>query len=112
MLERIRALVIPPAWTNAWIWPSANGHLQATGRDAKGRKQYRYYARWRATRDANKFDRMKAFVRALPVIRKKVQSDMRLPGLQREKILAVVVRLLETTLIRVGNDRDARENGS
>jgi DNA topoisomerase I len=112
VLERIRALVIPPAWTDVWICTSANGHLQATGRDVKGRKQYRYHPRWRETRDANKFDQMKEFVRALPLIRKKVQSDLRLPGLPREKILAVVVRLLETTLIRVGNERYARENGS
>ena len=111
-LARIKALVIPPAWTDVWICPSANGHLQATGRDVKGRKQYRYHARWRETRDANKFDQLKEFVNALPVIRKRVESDLKLPGLPREKILACVVRLLETTLIRVGNERYARENGS
>ncbi|MDB5808615.1 MAG: topoisomerase [Betaproteobacteria bacterium] len=112
VLDRIRALVIPPAWADVWICSSVNGHLQATGRDARGRKQYRYHPKWRETRDANKFDQMKAFVHALPAIRKKVDSDLRLPGLPREKILAVVVRLLETTLIRVGNERYARENGS
>lgn len=111
-LARIKALVIPPAWTDVWICTVANGHLQATGRDARGRKQYRYHARWRETRDANKFDQMKEFVHALPAIRRRVDSDLRLPGLPREKILACVVRLLETTLIRVGNERYARENGS
>jgi DNA topoisomerase-1 len=112
VLERIRSLVIPPAWTDVWICASANGHLQATGRDARGRKQYRYHPRWRETRDANKFEQMKAFVHALPVIRKKVAQHLALPGLPREKILAAIVRLLETTLIRVGNEKYARENGS
>src|SRR3954462_7024175 len=111
-LRRFKSLVIPPAWTDVWICPSANGHLQATGRDARGRKQYRYHPRWRETRDANKFEQMKAFVHALPVIRKKVAQDLALPGLPREKILAAIVRLLETTLIRVGNEKYARENGS
>lgn len=111
-LARIKALVIPPAWTQVWICPQANGHLQATGRDAKGRRQYRYHARWRATRDADKFDQLRAFVHALPAIRRRVDADLRLPGLPREKILACVVRLLETTLIRVGNERYVRENGS
>ena len=112
VLDRIRSLVIPPAWTEVWICLSANGHLQATGRDARGRKQYRYHPRWRATRDANKFDQMKEFVHALPVIRKKVRHHLRLHGLPREKILAAIVRLLETTLIRIGNEKYARENGS
>ena len=112
VLERIRTLVIPPAWTDVWICASANGHLQATGRDARGRKQYRYHPRWRTTRDANKFEQMKVFVHALPAIRKKVREHLRLPGLPREKILAAIVRLLETTLIRVGNEKYARENGS
>jgi DNA topoisomerase I len=112
VLERIRTLVIPPAWTDVWICASANGHLQATGRDARGRKQYRYHPRWRTTRDANKFEQMKEFVHALPAIRKKVREHLRLPGLPREKILAAIVRLLETTLIRVGNEKYARENGS
>jgi len=112
VLERIRTLVIPPAWTGVWICASANGHLQATGRDARGRKQYRYHPRWRTTRDANKFEQMKEFVHALPAIRKKVREHLRLPGLPREKILAAIVRLLETTLIRVGNEKYARENGS
>ena len=112
VLERIRSLVIPPAWTDVWICASANGHLQATGRDARGRKQYRYHPRWRATRDANKFGQMKQFVHALPVIRKTVTRHLRLRGLPREKILAAIVRLLETTLIRVGNEKYARENGS
>ena len=112
VLERIRTLVIPPAWTDVWICASANGHLQATGRDARGRKQYRYHPRWRTTRDANKFEQMKEFVHALPAIRKKVREHLTLPGLPREKILAAIVRLLETTLIRVGNEKYARENGS
>ena len=112
VLERIRTLVIPPAWTDVWICASANGHLQATGRDARGRKQYRYHPRWRTTRDANKFEQMKEFVHALPAIRKKVREHLKLPGLPREKILAAIVRLLETTLIRVGNEKYARENGS
>ena len=112
VLERIRLLGIPPAWTDVWICPSANGHLQATGRDARARKQYRYHARWRETRDANKFDQMKEFVHALPVIRRNVHRHLRLPGLPREKILAAIVRLLETTLIRVGNEKYARDNGS
>ena len=111
-LERIRALVIPPAWTDVWICPDANGHVQATGCDAKGRKQYRYHARWRAIRDADKYGQLNDFVRALPAIRRAVGSHLRLAGLPREKILAAVVRLLETTLIRVGNERYARQNGS
>jgi DNA topoisomerase-1 len=111
-LARIRALVIPPAWTDVWICPTARGHLQATGRDARGRKQYRYHADWRSTRDAAKFDRLPAFARALPRLRARVADDMRRAGLPREKVLATIVHLLETTLIRVGNDEYARQNGS
>ena len=112
VLERVRKLAIPPAWEDVWICPSANGHLQATGWDARGRKQYRYHARWRTVRDENKFGRLVDFAHALPSIRKRVAADMRLPGLPREKVLAAVVRLLETTFIRVGNERYAKENGS
>jgi DNA topoisomerase-1 len=112
VLDRIRALVIPPAWTQVWICPSESGHLQATGRDARGRKQYRYHSRWRDIRDANKYEQLSDFVRALPAIRKAVRRHLRLPGLPREKILAAVVNLLEATLIRIGNERYARENGS
>ncbi|HZQ61318.1 MAG TPA: DNA topoisomerase IB [Casimicrobiaceae bacterium] len=111
-LERIRALAIPPAWEDVWICPTANGHLQATGWDARGRKQYRYHARWRSVRDETKFGRLVDFARALPGIRRRVAADLRLPGLPREKVLAAVVRLLETTFIRVGNERYAKENGS
>jgi DNA topoisomerase-1 len=111
-LRRIRSLAIPPAWTNVWICPYANGHLQATGRDGEGRKQYRYHPRWRATRDETKYDRMIAFGQALPRIRARVEQDLAQTGLPRTKVLATVVRLLETTLIRVGNEEYARENGS
>jgi DNA topoisomerase-1 len=111
-LARIAALAIPPAYRDVWICPLANGHLQATGRDARGRKQYRYHPRWRAVRDGAKFDRMLAFGRALPRIRRRVNRDLGLPGMPREKVLATVVRLLDATLIRVGNEEYARENGS
>jgi len=111
-LERIRKLAIPPAWTDVWICPRANGHLQATGRDAKGRKQYRYHADWRDVRDETKFGRMIAFGEALPKIRGRVESDLSLRGLPREKVLAAVVKLLETTLIRVGNKEYAKQNNS
>ena len=111
-LRRIKALAIPPAWTEVWICPFENGHIQATGRDERGRKQYRYHPRWRETRDAAKFGRMVGFARLLPRIRERVAADLRRPGLPREKVLATVVRLLETTLIRVGNDDYARQNGS
>jgi DNA topoisomerase I len=109
---RIKALAIPPAWTDVWIcrWP--NGHLQASGRDARGRKQYRYHDRWRKRRDTDKFDRMLAFAGALPAIRKRCDEDLARRGLPREKVLAAVVRLLELTLIRVGNDEYARLNRS
>ena len=112
ILKRIKSLAIPPAWTEVWICPDAEGHLQATGRDAKGRKQYRYHGRWRQVRDDTKDDRMLAFGRLLPRIRKRVAKDLALTGLPREKILATVVRLLETTLIRVGNEEYARTNDS
>jgi DNA topoisomerase-1 len=111
-LGRIRSLAIPPAWTGVWICPHSNGHLQATGRDARGRKQYRYHPRWRAVRDETKYDRLIAFGLALPRIRARVEADLSRPGLPRPKVLATVVRLLETTLIRVGNEEYARENGS
>jgi DNA topoisomerase I len=111
-LERIRKIVIPPAWTDVWICPWPNGYLQATGRDARGRKQYRYHARYRARRDTAKFERLIAFARALPAIREQVDRDLARPGLAREKVLAAVVRLLELTLIRVGNDEYARLNRS
>jgi len=111
-LTRIRSLAVPPAWRNVWICPNPNGHLQATGRDAKGRKQYRYHPRWREVRDSNKYERMIAFGRALPRIRERVEKDLALPGLSREKILATVVRLLEVTLIRVGNEEYAKHNDS
>ena len=111
-LERIRKLAIPPAWTDVWICPIANGHLQATGRDARGRKQYRYHTEWRSVRDETKFGRMIAFGEALPKIRERVKRDLSLRGLPREKVVATVVRLLESTLIRVGNREYARQNGS
>jgi DNA topoisomerase I len=111
-LSRIRALAIPPAWRAVWICPRADGHLQATGRDARGRKQYRYHSRWRETRDETKYGRMLEFAAALPAIHRRVGRDLARHGLPREKILATVVRLLETTLIRVGNEEYARENDS
>jgi DNA topoisomerase-1 len=111
-LERIRALAIPPAWTNVWISPDPLGHLQATGRDARGRKQYRYHARWREVRDDTKYGRMLEFGRALPAIRRRIEADLRRNGLQRRKVLATIVRLLEKTLIRVGNEEYARDNRS
>ena len=111
-LRRIRSLVIPPAWTDVWICTIPNGHLQATGRDAKGRKQYRYHPRWRETRDETKYARMIAFAEALPRIRAQVEKDLGRSGLPREKVLATVVRLLETTLIRVGNEEYAKTNES
>jgi DNA topoisomerase-1 len=111
-LRRIRSLAIPPAWSDVWICPAAHGHIQAVGRDARGRKQYRYHARWRAVRDEAKFDRVIQFGRALSAIRERVEKDLVRPGLPREKVLASVVRLLETTLIRVGNAEYARDNGS
>jgi DNA topoisomerase-1 len=111
-LERIRALAIPPAWTDVWICPSANGHVQATGRDARGRKQYRYHSRWRTQRDGTKYARMIALGQALPGLRRRIAADLARPGLPREKVLATVARLLETTFIRVGNEEYARTNRS
>ncbi|HEY0607595.1 MAG TPA: hypothetical protein VGD58_32060, partial [Herpetosiphonaceae bacterium] len=111
-LQRIKSLGIPPAYTDVWICPLPNGHIQATGRDAKGRKQYRYHPRWREVRDETKYGRMLAFGQALPQIRERVEQDLTLPGLPREKVLATVVRLLGTTLIRVGNDEYAKQNKS
>ena len=111
-LQRIRALAIPPAWTDVWICPWPNGHLQATGRDARGRKQSRYHQRWHDARDESKFDQMIAFAAALDEIRLRCDEDLGRPGLPREKVLAAVVRLLELTLIRVGNDEYARLNRS
>lgn len=112
VLARIKALAIPPAWTDVWICPSPNGHLQATGRDDRGRKQYRYHPKWREVRDEAKYDRMLVFAAALPAIRERVDHDLRRTGLPRERVLATVVRLLETTLIRVGNEEYAKENHS
>jgi len=111
-LRRIRSLAIPPAWTDVWICPTPNGHIQATGRDAKGRKQYRYHPRWRAMRDKTKYTRMIAFGEALPHIRERVKADLARHGLPREKVFATVVRLLETTFIRVGNEEYAKTNNS
>jgi len=111
-LRRIKALAIPPAWTNVWISASPQGHLQASGRDARGRKQYRYHPHWRQSRDETKFTRMIAFARALPKIRRRVAQHLRLSGLPRNKVLATVIKLLEVSLIRVGNDEYARDNKS
>jgi DNA topoisomerase-1 len=111
-LQRIRSLVIPPAWENVWICPTANGHIQAVGWDVKGRKQYRYHAQYRAVRDQAKFSRMIAFGAVLALIRRRVQQDLERPGLPKDKVIATVVRLLETTYIRVGNDEYAKENDS
>ena len=111
-LARIRSLVIPPAWTDVWICPDPRGHLQATGRDARGRKQYRYHPRWREVRDETKYDRMIGFAQALPKIRRSTSEHLKRPGLPREKVLATVVKLLEKTLIRVGNGEYAKTNGS
>jgi DNA topoisomerase-1 len=111
-LARIRTLAIPPAYTDVWISPTPNGHIQATGRDARGRKQYRYHPKWRETRDETKFGRMLAFSEALPKIRQRVERDLGAPGLPREKVVAAVVHLLECTGIRVGNDEYARANRS
>jgi DNA topoisomerase I len=112
IVARINSLAIPPAYTQVWICPDPNGHIQATGRDARGRKQYRYHPRWRTERDGTKYDRMLAFGAALPQIRRRVDADLALRGTPREKVLATVVRLLETTLIRVGNEEYVRTNKS
>ena len=111
-LARIKALSIPPAWTQVWICPFASGHLQATGRDDRGRKQYRYHPRWREVRDQTKYLQMTAFGRALPAIRRRVARDLRRSGLPRKKVLAAIVKLLEVSHIRVGNDEYARANKS
>jgi DNA topoisomerase-1 len=111
-LLRISRLAIPPAWSDVWICPSPNGHIQATGRDARRRKQYRYHDRWREMRDANKYERLAGFGKALPKIGKRVEKDLALTGLPRAKVLATIVQLLEQSLIRVGNEEYARENKS
>lgn len=111
-ITRIRNLTIPPAWTDVWISPNAPGHIQATGRDAKGRKQYRYHADWNAIRSGNKFDRLPDFAKALPRLRRQIETDLSEPGAGRNKVLAASVRLLELTLIRVGNVQYARQNRS
>lgn len=112
VLKRIRSLVIPPAWTDVWICAAADGHIQATGRDAKGRKQYRYHADYREAREQSKYEHLVEFAEALPGLRTRVAEHMSLRGLPREKVLATVVHLLETTLIRVGNDEYAKANES
>ena len=111
-LKRIRSLVIPPAWRDVWICPDPRGHLQATGRDVRGRKQYRYHPKWREVRDETKYGRLIQFGRTLPVIRRRTDADLRRSGLPRPKVLAAVVKLLEKTFIRVGNDEYARDNRS
>jgi len=111
-ITRINKLAIPPAWKDVWICSDPRGHIQATGRDAKGRKQYRYHPEWRATRDSNKYDRMLAFAEALPRIRRRTNADLAKSGLCRERVLATVVQLLEKSLIRIGNDEYARKNRS
>ena len=111
-ITRIRKLAIPPAYVDVWICPQPDGHLQATGRDARGRKQYRYHPQWREERDCGKYNRMRDFAAALPAIRRRVAADLKAPPLSRQRELATMVRLLDTTFIRVGNDEYARENGS
>ena len=111
-LDRIRKLVIPPAWTDVWICPSATGHIQATGRDAKGRKQYRYHDKWRSVRDEAKFERLTSFAESLPALRRRVRKDMAKTGLPKEKVVATVVALLDSCFARIGNERYARSNGS
>jgi DNA topoisomerase-1 len=112
IVTRLKSLAVPPAWTDVWMCPSANGHIQATGRDARGRKQYRYHPAFREMRESVKFEHLLAFANVLPTIRARVADDMMRRGLEREKVLATVVHLLETTLIRVGNDDYARQNKS
>ena len=111
-LDRIRKLAVPPAWTEVWICPRADGHIQATGRDARGRKQYRYHPKWHEIRDETKYERLIEFAENLPTIRARIEEDMKLRGLTREKVLATVVYLLDTTLIRVGNERYTKQNNS
>jgi DNA topoisomerase-1 len=112
IIDRINALVIPPAYKNVWICPDENGHIQATGLDERGRKQYRYHPRWRSVRDQNKFTSMIAFARALPKIRERTEADLKKSGYPREKVLAAIIQLLEKTAIRVGNEEYARQNKS
>jgi DNA topoisomerase-1 len=112
ILSRIKSLAIPPAWKDVWICPVENGHLQATGRDDRGRKQYRYHRRWREVRDETKYNRMLEFAKALGRVRKRVRKDLRAPSLSKRQVLAAVVQLLEVSLIRVGNDEYAHENHS
>ena len=112
VLKRIKSLAIPPAWTRVWICADESGHLQATGRDARGRKQYRYHTRWREIRDVGKFERMFDFAAVLPAMRRRVSRDLALAGLPRHKVLAAIVRLLETTCLRIGNERYAEQNDS
>jgi DNA topoisomerase I len=111
-LKRIRSLAIPPAWTGVWISPDPNGHLQATGRDVRGRKQYRYHPRWREVRDEAKYSKLLIFSRALPKLRARVEEDLKRPGLTRERVLAAIVRLMDMTLFRIGNNEYAKENKS
>ncbi|MFV3326675.1 DNA topoisomerase IB [Pseudomonas sp. NY15372] len=111
-LARIAALAIPPAYTQVWICPDPQGHLQATGRDARGRKQYRYHPQWRALRDQHKYDRMLAFAQVLPGLRRQLEQHLARPGLDREKVMALVVSLLDSTLIRIGNRQYLKENNS
>jgi DNA topoisomerase-1 len=111
-LKRIRSLAIPPAWTNVWICLHSNGHLQATGRDARGRKQYRYHSRWREVRDEAKYNKLLIFTQVLPQLRARVEEDLKRPGLQRERVLAAIVRLMELTFFRVGNSEYAKANES
>jgi DNA topoisomerase-1 len=112
VIKRVRALAVPPAWIDVWICPKANGHIQATGRDARGRKQYRYHDDWRDVRDRDKYERLLDFARVLPAIRERVHADLSRRGTPREKVLATVVSLLDKTLIRIGNGAYAKENGS
>ena len=111
-LDRIRKLAVPPAWTDVWICPTGTGHIQATGRDAKGRKQYRYHERWRSVRDGHKFERTLAFAEVLPGLRRRVRKDMARTGLPKEKVVAAVVALLDCCFARIGNETYARSNGS
>ena len=111
-LKRVRSLAVPPAYTQVWICPRADGHIQATGRDAKGRKQYRYHPKWTEIRDETKYERLIEFAESLPGIRARIEKDLATRGLSREKVLATVVYLLDTTLIRVGNEKYTRDNKS
>jgi len=111
-MRRLAGLAVPPAWTDVWINPNPRGHLQATGRDARRRKQFRYHPRWTAERDADKFSHLAGFCRVLPRIRRRVAMDLRAPGLSQQKVVAAIVRLLEATFIRIGNEEYASQNGS